>query len=185
MDVGVIENEEWDEILEDVKRVSPKLSDCLTQLYIIHRTYLTPQRIARYKPTYNPGCRLCDHTPGSLYHLIWSCPTIQAYWIQVVRFLHDQMGSPATLESKMCLLGLLPDLDAHKPLCTFLHETLFMARKVVARNWMQALPPTSQCWKKEISDTLPYKKLIYVHRGCPLKYEKAWSRLLADGETCT
>ena len=104
--------------------------------------------------------------------------------MQVIWFLHDEMGSPATLDPKMCLLGLLPELDADKHLLTFLHETLFLARKVVARVWMQALPPTVQCWKKEVNDALPYKKLIYVHRGCPLKYEKVWGRWLTDGETC-
>lgn len=35
---------EWEDVLESCKLVSPKLTNCLTQLYILHRSYLTPLR---------------------------------------------------------------------------------------------------------------------------------------------
>lgn len=58
------------------------------------------------------------------------------------------MGSPAVLDPKLCLMGLLPDPDIDTVLAIFLYETLFSARKIVAWNWMQAIPPTIQRWKK-------------------------------------
>lgn len=71
-----------------------------------------------------------------------------------------------------CILGLLPDTDIDKFHATFIYETLFIARKVIAQAWMQTLPPTVLSWKRDINNTLPYKKLIYTHRGCTQKYSK-------------
>lgn len=41
-DLGEIEDEQWGEILEISKKVSPKLSHQLTHLYIFHMSYITP-----------------------------------------------------------------------------------------------------------------------------------------------
>lgn len=58
-DLGNLEDEEWEEALDTCKEVSPKLSDRLKQLYIIHRAYLTPLRVARYKHNYSALCPMC------------------------------------------------------------------------------------------------------------------------------
>lgn len=157
-EVGPIDDADWYEILKGVETVSPKLSDRLTQLYIIHKAYLTPLRMTKIQRTFNPLCPGCLAVPGIFYHLIWSCPNIQTYWTQVIRFLHhDTMGSPVVLDPKLCLLVLLPDVEIDKYQTVFIYETLFLARKVVARLWMQAAPPTTLIWKKDVIDTLSYR----------------------------
>lgn len=67
--------------------------------------------------------------------------------------------------TRNCRLVLLPDVDVDKYQAIFIYETLFLARKFVSKVWMQAIHPTLQGWKKEINDTLPYRKMIYNHRG--------------------
>lgn len=126
-----MEESDWDEILENskktknTKKASPRLSGGFTQLYIIHKSYLTSVRIAKYHPNQNArGPRCADH-PCTFCHLLWTCPDIQNYWAQIIQFLHDHMGSPLQLDLKSCLLGLLPDVPIDKFLATFLHETLF------------------------------------------------------------
>lgn len=99
--------------------------------------------------------------------------------------MHDNMGSPVALDPKLCLLGLLPDIDIDKYQAIFVYETLFLARKVVAKVWMPAVPLTLQMWKREINNTIPYRKMLYIHRGCPQKFSNVWDRWLDDGETCT
>lgn len=182
--VGYINDTDWDEILENVKMTSPKLSDRLTQLYIVHQAYLTPQRLVKFQPSHSSTCPLCTYGPGTFYHLIWDCPTIQEYWMQVITFLHDNMGSPVVLDPKLCILGLQPDTDLDKFHTIFIYETLFIARKVIARTWIQTTPPNISTWKRDVNNTLPYKKLIYTHRGCTQKYSKVWDRWVEDGETC-
>lgn len=81
-------------------------------------------------------------------------------------------------------LGVMGRID--KSLATFLYETLFSARKLVAKYLMRNTPPpTVQAWIGEINSNLPYKKVIYRHRGCPAKYNKVWDRLLDVPDTCS
>lgn len=44
-EVGSMEDEEWSDALDTCKLVSPKLSDRQTQIFIMHRYYLTPLQI--------------------------------------------------------------------------------------------------------------------------------------------
>lgn len=179
-----IEESDWDEILENTKKVSPRLSERLTQLYILHKSYLTPARIAKYQPNQDPLCPRCAGHPCTFYHLIWAYPAIQNYWAQIIQFLHDHMGSPLQLDPKTCLMGLLPDVTINQFLATFLYETLFSAWKLLAKCWMRNTP-TIHAWIGEINSTLPYKKVIYRHRGCPAKYHKVWDRWLDTPDTIT
>lgn len=82
---GDVEDEDWDEILDACKQVSPKASDHLTQLYILHRAHLTPVRIARYSDVLPP--------PGDLFpHAVGLSSFIHDYWSHVVQFLHQEDG---------------------------------------------------------------------------------------------
>lgn len=184
-EVGTLADDEWSDALDACKLVSPRLSDRLTQLFMIHRAYLTPLRLSKYREGQSTMCIICNQATGTFFHLLWQCPQIQAYWVQVVRFLHDTMGSPVTLQPKLCLLGILSDPEINKFQKVFVHETLFSARKVIARAWMRPNPPEFPHWLAEVNNTLPYKKLIYIHRGCPLKYEQIWDRWTQSPDTCT
>lgn len=140
-DLGTISNEDWEEALAISRTVSPKLSDRLTHLYILHRSYLTPHRISKYNPGHNPKCPRCNHPTSSFYHLLWTCPAIQDYWAQVVQFLHDRMGSPLTVCPRQCVLGLLSLPESEKYLNIFLQETLFLVRLQIAKLWLRESPP--------------------------------------------
>lgn len=85
----------------------------VTQLYIIHLAYLSTARGALYCPDRRDICPKCLQMPGSFFHLIWQCSQIQGFWAQVVRFLHDVMGSSIPMIPQCCLHGLLdiPDLN--------------------------------------------------------------------------
>lgn len=135
-EVGSIEDDEWSDALDTCKLVSPKISDRLTQIFITHKSYLTPLRISRYKSNQSANCLMCNQAVGTFFHLIWHCPKIQQFWSQVIKFLHDTMGSPITLQPKPCLLGIFPDPELNKFTKIFLHESLFSAHKVIAKVWM-------------------------------------------------
>lgn len=167
------------------KQVSPKLSDRLTHLHILHMSYITPSRLSRYKPGTDPTCPRCGDTDSNFYHLIWSWPPIQQYWTQIITFLHDRKGSSLTLCPRQCLLGLIPVSKNEKYLTIFLQETLFTARMQIAQLWLRPVSPTFQQWKRAINLTLPYKRVLYSHRGCPGKFNKIWNRWVNDSSTCT
>lgn len=84
-----------------------------------------------------------------------------------------------------CLLDILSLPEEEKYLNIFLQESLFLDRMQIARSWIKATPPTIQQWMGAVNDTLPYKKVVYLHRGCPANYNKIWDRWLEDTSTCT
>lgn len=92
---------------------------------------------------------MCTHAVGTFFHLLWKCSKIQAFWIQVVRFLHNTMGSPITCQPKPCLLGIFLDPEFNKFTKLILNETLFSAQKVIARVWMRPNPPEISHWIAE------------------------------------
>lgn len=161
-DLGSTKDEEWSEVSDTCKLVSPKL---LTQTFTLHRSYLTP--LSRYKQDHSINCPMCNQETGTFYHLIWNWPRVHGYWTQKVQFLHDNMGSPLTLHPKPCLLGIFPELDMDKFTKNFFNKTLFSVRKVIAMLWMRPNPPELTNWIVEVNNTLPYKKLMYSNRGCP------------------
>lgn len=163
--------------------MSPKLSNRLTHLYIHHRSYITPSRLSKYKSSVVSVCPRCGNPDSTFYHLIWY-PPLQQYWTQIVKFLHDRIGSPLTLCPRQCLLGLLPISEEEKYLATFLQEALFTAHMQIAQLWLRASSPTIQQWKRTVNITLPYKKVLYLHRGCPGKCNKIWDRWVDDSSTC-
>lgn len=68
-DVREMEDKEWEEVLDACKKVSPELSDRLTQLYILHKSYLTHPRMAKYRPNYSPLCPRCGGSVGTFFTL--------------------------------------------------------------------------------------------------------------------
>lgn len=183
--MGELEEDEWTDALVAGKLVSPRLADRLTHLYILHRSYLTPAHIARCNPQWDPLCPRCKDHNSSFYHLIWSCPVIRSYWEQLVKFLHDDMGSPLTLCPKQCLLGILSEHEQNRPLHIFMQESLFVVRLLIARKWLWADTPTLQEWMATVNQSLPYKNMIYKHRNCPAKYHKIWDHWLKSTSTST
>lgn len=97
-DAGELVDEDWSEVLKVGKLVSPKMSDRLAQIYILHRSYLTPERLAKFWPSRSPMCPKCLTSAGTFGHFIWHCPRVRRFWEQVVQFLHDQMDSPVTMD---------------------------------------------------------------------------------------
>lgn len=107
IDIDNLSDEVCGEVLDNSKPVSPKLSDVLNELYIVHRAYLTLIRLSKFRP--NHILIMCSLAPGTFFHLLWTCANIQGFWTQVVRILLDTMGSPLTLHPRQCLLGLNPN----------------------------------------------------------------------------
>lgn len=173
--VGAISKEDWEDALEAPTRVSLRYPERVSQVYITHLAYLSTAQVAKYCPGRQDICPKCNQQPGTFYHLIWQCPLLQGFWAQVVRFLHGIMGSPIPLTPQCCVLGILEVPDLSSAQRTLLHETLFQARKLIARNWMNDHVPSITEWIRVINASLPYKSLVYKHRGNPGKFQKIWS----------
>lgn len=93
------------------------------------------------------------------------------------------MGSPIPLCPKACIL--LPDPENFDSLYsyTFAVESVYYAKKVIAKTWLSHRPPSFSEWLNIINSVLPLKKWLYQHRNCPLKFTKIWDRWIQSDKT--
>lgn len=87
--------------------------------------------------------------------LMWQCPQIHGFWGKVVKFLRNIMGSPIPLTLQCCVLGILEIPDLARAQQTILHETLFQARRLIARKWMNDHTPSLSEWMHSVNASLP------------------------------
>ena len=69
-DAGELDGEQWEEIFQAVSQCSLNVSQRLTQLYILLRTYYTPHRLHRMNPQLDPTCTRCKRDHGGLIHML-------------------------------------------------------------------------------------------------------------------
>lgn len=137
-----------------------KLSD-----HLIHRSYLTPIHLSRYRLEHSSACPRCGDPRGTIYHLLGSCPSIQGYRSQVFKFLHNRMGSPLILCLHQCVLGLPSISEEDKYLNIFLQASLLLSGMQIPRTWLRELPPTLQQWSGLLPPPFLIKKKYFTHTG--------------------
>lgn len=84
----ILTDTEWRRVLEFPRKSTrnPKLK--FIQLMITHRAYLTPSRLHSMYPEASDECPR-SHVPNAkLFHMLWSCPRIKNYWLEIYNMLH-------------------------------------------------------------------------------------------------
>lgn len=140
--------------------MSPIYGEWTTQLYILRRAYYTTARVRKFLPELPDSGPKCN-----FFHLLWACPILQGFWQQVVKLNNDDLGFPVADDTRSCLPFLDPSLD-----CTLLTEILFAAHMSIARDWLVSYTPILRDGIHSVITSLPCKKYIYHHRGCPDKF---------------
>ncbi len=110
----------------------------LTHYNFLHQTYITPQKLQKYKLEISSLCFRCGIDESSFLHCTWSCTKLKTFWhdfsdIIMTKLLGLQLPScPQT-----CLLGDSTRIDAQlrKTQKKFLAVSLCIARKCIAITW--------------------------------------------------
>lgn len=141
-DIEHISDEEWTTILDNVLKISLSSSQKLTQLFIIHRTYRTPEKLHRWRRRDDPLCPRCLVDTGTLVHMLWKCPKLHRYWAEVISTINSIWNLRFTTDPKLCLLGWLDEEQYTPHTYIAILRTLFLARKLIARKWLSITAPT-------------------------------------------
>lgn len=163
-------DEEWQEALEVVTKVSPSVNNKLIQLYIVHRSYLTPLRLHKMGRLSHDRCHSCGRPAANFEHLMWDCSYLQGFWSSVIATLSTMVQPQIPMCPKICILGVLDEECWTHHDRIFLSETLFLARKSVDNS------PTISQWISWVNQTVGMEKVVYKHRGCPQKFQKVWGK---------
>ena len=100
------------------------------------RTYVTPTQLNKFSPN-NPDTCYKFGRKDTLYHCLWDCPQIQAFWREVMDMILRVTGIKLLLDAKLCIFGIFPvnhNLSkANKSMITF---CILQAKYTIAKSWI-------------------------------------------------
>lgn len=141
----------WANILKNGKKLSKELRTRLVQFKILNRLYWTPHKMYRAKLTNSPNCWKCLQSEGTLIHMIWSCPLIQAFWSEIQRHIKRIVKHHIPFSEGLFVLGdlsLLHDFPSNE--AEWIQTALMVGRKLITSQWKShSVPPVTQ-WLNEL-----------------------------------
>lgn len=143
-DIGLIEQGIWDKILQIIPKISVSEHHPLSQIYLIHRVYRTPQFLHRIGLRDSPMCNRCHIHPASLLHMMWNCAKLVRYWSEVLSLIGTTFSVTIDETPLTCILGYVEDVATDLMEQLAVARLLFMARKVIAYHWLDSDPPVLQ-----------------------------------------
>ena len=75
-----ISPEEWSDICTKAQTQTVNTRLKLLQYKWLMRTYITPVKLKSFSSNNSDMCYKCNQYKGSLFHCLWECPKIQAFW---------------------------------------------------------------------------------------------------------
>lgn len=98
-----------------------------------------PLRIFQVRKRDSPMCHKCQKCSGKLLHMLWEYDKIHLFWSNVTHFVATKFDLPNMCSPKLCILGVLEEVDLSSYQKLFLRFLLFYARKTVV---LQLIYPT-------------------------------------------
>ena len=152
--------EQW----ETTWRKSIALSRCtryrVIQFKIMCRAYITPSRLSKMSREVSDRCWHNCGGPGTLIHLLWSCPSIKQFWSNVVGVLTDMMDVQIPLCPTFCLLGIKHENVKSNVVHKLVHLGFLSAKRIILMNWRTQKPScfAIQAWLKDYLDLLSMER---------------------------
>lgn len=170
-----IDDGEWQEALASPKEVAISAKLRLVQLKILHRTYISGNRLVLMGRGETGLCKRNCGEPSTFLHIIWECPLIQKYWKKVHIIMKDVWGVRLRLEVKRCILNVWEPTDLTAKGKTWATLGQMIAKRNIARLWGADTLPTIRSWKADLDWCMLHEKSVYIARGCPQKWIAIWS----------
>lgn len=145
------------------------------QLNFLHRVYYTPHCLTTIYPSVSLACPWCQALEALFFHMVWSCPSLQSFWTQVVSDVNSVCGLTLGLDPKVLLLNVFDDSHMTRYIKLFICYTSFYACREILLYWKYPQPPTVTSWHSAVNKVLPLHKLTYLDQKCPRKFDKIWS----------
>lgn len=178
-DLGPIEDGVWDEILSMIPQISLSEQHRLSHIYLIHRVYRTPLFLHKIGVRGSPLCNRCNIHPAGLLHMFWNCPKLVRYWEKVLDHINVVFSISIDATPLTCVLGHVEDLSSTPEIKLAIARVLYMARKVIARHWLDSQPPTFVEFVNKVQWLISLEKGIYLKRDMTAKFEKIWTDWMA------
>lgn len=170
-----ITDQQWRTILINTKKICQNYKVHETQFKIVHKLQTTPYIRNKYDKQCSGLCKKCKQQIGTYEHLIWSCPEIQSFWVEIGNIVSAIVKCPFELNPLQCILGL-PDpstnLTKYKRLLNILW---YCARLTILQQWLEELKPNISNWLNNVLQFFPLERLTYTLKGNTDYFFEVWS----------
>lgn len=97
--------EEWSGIWMNTTKSSINVALTETSLKLLHRAYLTPDRVAHFKPNCSSMCFRGCQVKGTMLHIWWQCPVVNKIWNRISKLISNIMSKNIEIDSWTALLN--------------------------------------------------------------------------------
>lgn len=142
-----ITDKAWSAILEHPKRVSRNAKLKFIQTMVLHRSYLTPQKIHKMYPEAQHCCPRCKGDEADFTHMLWSCPQLQNYWKDIPEVLNEITHLLIPNDILACLVGPRKRTSTSKVQMRFQGLALILSIRNLTMRWKSPRCPSLNTWQ--------------------------------------
>jgi len=120
-------------------------------------------------------CLRCKQHVGTYVHLIWLCPEVNNFWIEIGNQISSIIKCPIDLNPLICILGLhsaSPVLNRHSRILSLLW---YCTRLSILQQWMDSTTPSVSSWLHNVLQLLPLERLTHVLQGDVNGFFSVWN----------
>ena len=153
----------WNNVWDNIFLASKNPNHQLNHFKVCHRLHYTPVTRFRMKLIPSPTCTMCQLNAivRITKHMMWECPSAQAFWGRVSKVLSELLGTVITCNPILLLLNNDSQINITGKQRKLLLSGLTAAKKLLVQRW---LPP---------HDLSTRKWLIYFHDTVLLELSSA------------
>lgn len=140
----------------------------VTQLFILHWSYLTPQLLQRQAGRKIWNVQDMLNLPTLLFICLEMSKTTGCN-----RCDYNGAFKPDLV---LCFLGYLNPNNLETNQVVAIKGSFFIAHKLITSRWVSPNPPTLEDWIQEMDKHLMFEKYIYAQPNASWKFEKIWQR---------
>lgn len=174
----VISIEDWQKICLKSQTQSINTKFKLLQYKWIMRLYVTPTQLNKFNANNPDTCYKCGGK-GTLYHCLWECPQIQAFWKEVAEMILHATSIKLSVEPSLCILGIFPKDNtlskAKKSMITF---CMLQAKYNIAKSWKSTTKPSINTWLAGLAESLAMEKLTFTIKNKYPIFESMWTSFM-------
>uniref|UniRef100_A0A2D4L1W9 Reverse transcriptase zinc-binding domain-containing protein n=1 Tax=Micrurus paraensis TaxID=1970185 RepID=A0A2D4L1W9_9SAUR len=143
---------------------------------MFYRWYLPPSRLAKMYPNMNLIRWKCKKKKSIFYHMWWSCPDTQKYWLKIKKWLQEITKVQIELEPELFLLGIFKKKYGRNIKYIILH-ILMATRIAYAQCWKHSsIPPDELVIQKIMTCAKMDKLTLMLKEREETKYYKIWGK---------
>lgn len=176
----VISLEDWTRICEDAQKSSVNTRLRMLQYKWLMRVYITPVLLHKFDNNIPDICTKCNECKGTLYHCIWECREIMAFWKEVKHVIDEITSVMVPLEPKIFILHLYPpNLKLRRKEYTLVDLCILQAKRLIALNWKKTYRPSIKEWVTGMATCVAFEKITYTLRNRQNVFEEIWKPFVA------